>query len=83
VISNCAINLSVDKSSVLTEIARMLKPGGRRRVHPPGRGRHAWRDRQSGEDERASGEGAAGDPGGGKRRLLLKATLGEQCAQGR
>jgi ubiquinone/menaquinone biosynthesis C-methylase UbiE len=29
VISNCVINLSVDKSAVLTEIARVLKPGGR------------------------------------------------------
>jgi arsenite methyltransferase len=28
VISNCVINLSVDKSAVLTEIARVLKPGG-------------------------------------------------------
>ncbi len=29
VISNCAINLSTDKAAVLTEIARVLKPGGR------------------------------------------------------
>jgi arsenite methyltransferase len=29
VISNCVINLSVDKTAVLTEIARVLKPGGR------------------------------------------------------
>ena len=29
VISNCVINLSVDKPTVLTEIARVLKPGGR------------------------------------------------------
>jgi SAM-dependent methyltransferase len=29
VISNCVINLSVDKPGVLTEIARVLKPGGR------------------------------------------------------
>lgn len=29
VISNCVINLSVDKATVLTEIARVLKPGGR------------------------------------------------------
>jgi arsenite methyltransferase len=29
VISNCVINLSVDKSAVLTEIARVLKRGGR------------------------------------------------------
>jgi arsenite methyltransferase len=29
VISNCVINLSVDKSAVLTEIARVLGPGGR------------------------------------------------------
>jgi SAM-dependent methyltransferase len=29
VISNCVINLSADKSAVLTEIARVLKPGGR------------------------------------------------------
>jgi arsenite methyltransferase len=28
-ISNCVINLSVDKAAVLTEIARVLKPGGR------------------------------------------------------
>ena len=28
VISNCVINLSVDKPAVLTEIARVLKPGG-------------------------------------------------------
>jgi arsenite methyltransferase len=29
VISNCVINLSVDKTAVLAEIARVLKPGGR------------------------------------------------------
>ncbi len=29
VISNCVINLSVDKAAVLTEIARVIKPGGR------------------------------------------------------
>jgi len=29
VISNCVINLSVDKASVLAEIGRVLKPGGR------------------------------------------------------
>jgi arsenite methyltransferase len=29
VISNCVINLSTDKAKVLTEIARVLKPGGR------------------------------------------------------
>jgi arsenite methyltransferase len=29
VISNCVINLSVDKPGVLTEMARVLKPGGR------------------------------------------------------
>lgn len=29
VISNCVINLSGDKSAVLAEAARMLKPGGR------------------------------------------------------
>ena len=29
VISNCVINLAVDKAAVLTEIARVLKPGGR------------------------------------------------------
>ena len=29
VISNCVINLSVDKPGVLTEIARVLRPGGR------------------------------------------------------
>jgi SAM-dependent methyltransferase len=29
VISNCVINLSVDKPAVLSEIARVLKPGGR------------------------------------------------------
>ncbi|HET7855525.1 MAG TPA: arsenite methyltransferase [Gaiellaceae bacterium] len=29
VISNCVINLSVDKPAVLTEIARVLQPGGR------------------------------------------------------
>jgi SAM-dependent methyltransferase len=29
VISNCVINLSVDKPAVPTEIARVLKPGGR------------------------------------------------------
>jgi SAM-dependent methyltransferase len=29
VISNCVINLSTDKAGVLTEIARVLKPGGR------------------------------------------------------
>jgi len=29
VISNCVINLSTDKAQVLTEIARVLKPGGR------------------------------------------------------
>jgi arsenite methyltransferase len=29
VISNCVINLSVDKPAVLLEIARVLRPGGR------------------------------------------------------
>jgi len=29
VISNCVVNLSTDKSAVLTEIARVLRPGGR------------------------------------------------------
>ena len=29
VISNCVINLSVNKPAVLTEIARVLRPGGR------------------------------------------------------
>ena len=29
IISNCVINLSVDKAAVLTEMARVLKPGGR------------------------------------------------------
>jgi SAM-dependent methyltransferase len=29
VISNCVINLAIDKAAVLTEIARVLKPGGR------------------------------------------------------
>jgi ubiquinone/menaquinone biosynthesis C-methylase UbiE len=29
VISNCVINLSADKTSVFSEIARVLKPGGR------------------------------------------------------
>jgi arsenite methyltransferase len=29
VISNCVINLSTDKPAVLSEIARVLKPGGR------------------------------------------------------
>jgi arsenite methyltransferase len=29
VISNCVINLSVDKAAVLTEVARVVKPGGR------------------------------------------------------
>src|SRR5207247_6046247 len=29
VISNCVINLSVDKPAVLAEIARVLRPGGR------------------------------------------------------
>ena len=29
VISNCVINLSVDKAAVLTEVARVLRPGGR------------------------------------------------------
>ena len=29
VISNCVINLSTDKATVLTEVARVLKPGGR------------------------------------------------------
>jgi arsenite methyltransferase len=29
VVSNCVINLSVDKPAVLTEIARVLRPGGR------------------------------------------------------
>src|SRR5581483_11410200 len=28
-ISNCVINLSTDKAAVLTELARVLKPGGR------------------------------------------------------
>jgi arsenite methyltransferase len=29
VVSNCVINLSIDKAAVLTEIARVLRPGGR------------------------------------------------------
>ena len=29
VISNCVINLSIDKAAVLAEIARVLRPGGR------------------------------------------------------
>jgi ubiquinone/menaquinone biosynthesis C-methylase UbiE len=29
VISNCVVNLSADKAAVLTEVARVLKPGGR------------------------------------------------------
>jgi arsenite methyltransferase len=29
VISNCVINLSIDKAEVLMEVARVLKPGGR------------------------------------------------------
>jgi arsenite methyltransferase len=29
IISNCVINLSLDKAAVLTEMARVLKPGGR------------------------------------------------------
>jgi SAM-dependent methyltransferase len=29
VISNCVINLSIDKPAVLTEMARVLRPGGR------------------------------------------------------
>jgi arsenite methyltransferase len=29
IISNCVINLSVDKAAVLTELARVLRPGGR------------------------------------------------------
>ena len=29
VISNCVINLSADKPAVLTEIARVVRPGGR------------------------------------------------------
>jgi arsenite methyltransferase len=29
VISNCVINLSVDKSAVLNEVVRVLRPGGR------------------------------------------------------
>jgi SAM-dependent methyltransferase len=29
VISNCVINLSTDKAAVLTEMARVLRPGGR------------------------------------------------------
>jgi arsenite methyltransferase len=29
VISNCVVNLSIDKTAVLAEIARVLKPGGR------------------------------------------------------
>src|SRR5207302_9415098 len=29
IISNCVINLSVDKPAVLTEMARVLRPGGR------------------------------------------------------
>ena len=38
VISNCVINLSVDKPAVLTEMARVLKPGGRLGICGRGRG---------------------------------------------
>src|SRR4029450_6635984 len=40
-ISNCVINLSVDKPAVLTEIARVLKPGGRIGISAGGAGDHA------------------------------------------
>jgi SAM-dependent methyltransferase len=29
VISNCVVNLSIEKAAVMTEIARVLRPGGR------------------------------------------------------
>ena len=46
-----------------------------RRVHPRGGRRAARRDRQGGEGQRAHGRGAAGDPAGRARRLLLMAHL--------
>ena len=122
VISNCVINLSVDKPAVLTEIARVLKPGGRigvsdvvaeDRLSPPSareRGSyvgciagalskgeyeagleaagfeevsveftHEVADGMHGAIVKAvktsepGAEGAAGDPAGRERRLLLMA----------
>ena len=119
-ISNCVINLSVDKAAVLTEIARVLRPGGRVGVsdivaedHLTGEDRaergsyvgciagalskseyvagleaagfedvsveftHQVADGMHGaivkavKTQRAGGEGAAGDPAGDQRRLLL------------
>ncbi len=47
--------------------------GGAGRVHPRGRRRNARRDRQSGEDGRASDGRSARDPTRGRVRLLLTA----------
>ena len=47
-ISNCVINLSVDKAAVLTEIARVLRPGGR-----VGAQRHRRRGPSEPPDDRA------------------------------
>ena len=121
-ISNCVINLSTDKPAVLTEIARVLSPGGRigisdvvaeDRLSPEeraergsfvgciagalsqgrvrGRARggrasstisveftHEVADGMHGaivkavKTTRAGGAGAAGDPAGGERGLLLR-----------
>jgi arsenite methyltransferase len=48
VISNCVINLSVDKPAVLAEIARVLKPGGRVGVSDVGCGGSAHAGRPGG-----------------------------------
>ena len=76
VISNCVINLSVDKQAVLSEIARVLKPGGRVGVSDvvaedrlsAGRARRAGQlvrlHRGSSLEGRVRGRPRGGGPGG-------------------
>ena len=69
VISNCVINLSTDKAAVLTEMARVLKPGGRIGVSDV-----VAEDRLS-PDERAERGGYVGCIAGALSKLEYEAGL--------